>query len=233
MDGPFQSVDTRVSQPSEAATFPTVIGHNKENVMKSFRMMHVVLVVSLVGLTGTVRADTANLIPNGDFTDDMTGWAGGTWNADAGSPDGPSASFIGYGWMYQPAKVTAPPLVEGQQYRASFLAKLQSDDGNANDAVLYALTGTAANQVTITPTLDGTWRQYSIEFTASAADVGQAYEVGFLNGWGYQNHWDGATAQSTFGIDSVSFTAVPEPSTLALIGTALCGLLAYAWRKQK
>jgi hypothetical protein len=30
----------------------------------------------------------------------------------------------------------------------------------------------------------------------------------------------------------ISFTAVPEPSSIALIGSALVGLLAYAWRKR-
>jgi len=34
-------------------------------------------------------------------------------------------------------------------------------------------------------------------------------------------------------IDSVSVTAVPEPSTVALLTAGLMGLLAYAWRKWK
>lgn len=33
--------------------------------------------------------------------------------------------------------------------------------------------------------------------------------------------------------DSVTFYATPEPSTLALLGCGLFGLLAYAWRKRK
>ena len=37
------------------------------------------------------------------------------------------------------------------------------------------------------------------------------------------------------GVDAVTVTTsgVPEPSTLVLLGTALAGLLAYAWRKRK
>jgi hypothetical protein len=35
------------------------------------------------------------------------------------------------------------------------------------------------------------------------------------------------------GIDNLSISQVPEPSTLALLSAGLVGLLAYAWRKRK
>ena len=35
------------------------------------------------------------------------------------------------------------------------------------------------------------------------------------------------------GIDSVTVTATPEPSVMALLVTGLFGLLAYAWRKRR
>ena len=57
--------------------------------------------------------------------------------------------------------------------------------------------------------------------------------VAFLNSNGVLTGALGATGGSTFGIDNVRFSAVPEPSTFVLLGTGLFGLLAYAWRKRK
>jgi hypothetical protein len=42
-----------------------------------------------------------------------------------------------------------------------------------------------------------------------------------------------AESPMDFYLDDLSVTGVPEPSTIVLFGTALCGLVAYAWRKRK
>lgn len=77
--------------------------------------------------------------------------------------------------------------------------------------------------------------------TAGGSDVGtlsinhdndgwalNAFGITTLNFGAYRN--DGASLY----IDDLTYTsAIPEPSTLALLTTGLAGLLAYAWKKRK
>ena len=63
-----------------------------------------------------------------------------------------------------------------------------------------------------TPSLPFTWDSNTVNYIG----FGGAFKTG---------------AVST--IDNVSVSAIPEPSTLALLATGLIGLLAYAWRKRK
>ena len=82
----------------------------------------------------------------------------------------------------------------------------------------------------ISPVLTATWQEYSFQFTPTAAVTN--YSVAFLNSKQFVN---GNPPYVSFGIDSVSLTAVstPEPSALVLLGAGLLSLLAYAWRKRK
>jgi hypothetical protein len=207
-------------------------------MMKSYRVLGVVFVASLVCLVGAVRADTANWITNGDFSAGLAGWTsyGATGTSDtAGSPDGTSASLTGAGWLVSPA--LSSPMVEGQTYKVSFLAALLSANGYTNPEDTVMISNTDGSQGSVGwefPLVLNDWKPYSYQFTATAADVGIAAHVNFLNSL---NYWTGHTANSgapcAFGIDKVSFSAVPEPSTLVLLSAGLLGLLAYAWRKRK
>lgn len=69
----------------------------------------------------------------------------------------------------------------------------------------------------------------SFSYTATSAVGGHTLRL-IMNS---ESAGDGWVAYRT-GVDGVSVTTtVPEPSTCGLLGTALIGLLAYAWRKQK
>ena len=97
--------------------------------MKCFRLVRSVLVVSLVCLVGTVRAD---LVPNGDFTTDVSGWSATgvsmvTWVDVTGGRSIAGwrvRQFNGANWLYQPGCTTPPAFVAGQTYEFSFLAAL-------------------------------------------------------------------------------------------------------------
>lgn len=204
--------------------------------MKNYRVMGIVLAMLLVCLAGTVRAE--NLITNGNFDGGIgQGWWGtGSigWNP-TGGPDGGSAYVDGGVWFVSPE--TTSHLVAGQAYKVSFYAALLtdpvSDPPNPDARVLISNTdGSQGNVDNRFQLALNDWQQYNYQFTATAQDVTTAVHVNFLNSL---NQWTSHTGASPcrFGIDSVSLTAVPEPSTIVLLSLGLLGLSAYAWRKRK
>jgi hypothetical protein len=85
-------------------------------------------------------------------------------------------------------------------------------DGNYGCAEMgIAATGTTQSQ------------SYSGIVTLAAGD-----HIDFVVGYG-PDHWNG---QDMVGL-SATITEIPEPASLSLLGCALAGLLACAWRKRK
>jgi hypothetical protein len=182
------------------------------------------------GVIGCAGMATADLVPNGGFDTDLSGWlqAGpgeGGWGwydtPASGSPDGPGTVFLGAGdcWLYQPGCTTPPAFVAGQAYELSFLA---SGSGASVGTTLHADLTTGSGLHSTYVTLADHYQQYSLPFTATVADVGQPFQPAFLGVGGL-----------ILGVDSVRLNAVaPEPSALVLGIAGLLGLLAYAWRKR-
>ena len=68
---------------------------------------------------------------------------------------------------------------------------------------------------------------------ANGASTGLAYSVGTVHDRDNNALVFSTGLDRVFHLDMLAGPAVPEPSTIALIGTGLIGLLAYAWRKRK
>jgi hypothetical protein len=82
----------------------------------------------------------------------------------------------------------------------------------------------------------------SIEYNNFQGD-GWAYYTGTIFPWveakhrWFQQYWESSKTTALGGIPNgdawLIATAVPEPSSLALLGIATASLLAYAWRRQR
>jgi hypothetical protein len=218
--------------------------------MKSFTMILFVMALSLVCLTGTTRADTANLITNGDFaTGDWTGWtthmaAGVTGDSTDNAPNPPNCWLPGANtsWISQhifDTGTTDHVIAPGETYTLSFdSANINWDESisaNISGLLVYKQTSWAVLS-SWTVDMPGVaipdWQHHSFSFTAEA---GAAYIGGIL---AMEIDGDTGTLAGTHvGVDNISLTltpaATPEPGAFVLAGIGLLGLLAYAWRKRR
>ena len=174
----------------------------------------------LVGVNQSIQAQS--ILQNGGFeTGDFTGWNTVNKSEFLSVDDGSSSLFIPYDGSYyalfggsgdsiDQAVVTTPGAAYDISYslNASYATSdiLVSWDG----APLSSLTSYNSGQV------NNGWVNFDFQVTASSALTDLAFT--YNNG-------------PAMGIDDVSITSVPEPSTLALAGLGSLALLVLRHRR--
>jgi hypothetical protein len=210
--------------------------------MRSLTAVLFAMVLSLVCLAATTRADSTNLIANGTFDGgSLASWevtgAGGTVDPVLGG-----ICYMHGNSTDQIVQWDNTPIEAGMTYTLSFQAQGVSGDP-AKPANLFAElrwfdgehTAVLANSGTIplpaTADPAGIWVPVTLQFDTVA---GQPYVPGSVDG---MSVWIRSLPGDYFAVDNVSFTATatltPEPGALVILGVGLLSLLAYAWRKRK
>lgn len=193
------------------------------------------LIIAIAGILGATTPARANLILNGGFEagngEDAFNWDqtpvakrefGPAQNDvfDKGAPDHIMA-LEGGAFDTPDASQTVGGLLAGTTYRLAWDLTLRDliGDGNAASFIVFvnhgmgsgAVFSRAANQG---PSGWGSGARFSVDITAQDSD----FTITFS---GQQ-----AGQDTSWNIDNVSLTAVPEPGTLALLGLGLLGGLA-------
>lgn len=165
--------------------------------------------------SGKIAVATAYYNGDGEVSDS---WAATTLSGHAGVANEPNTSYIGF--------------------NAAITGTMDAETGICSEGggVVFSRTGTfdagtLAWTDTMSDDLRGTW--YSTANKVIGSTFATIYTTGAAPTYsgkvaiGYQG--------TTFTGDGniVTIVPVPEPSTIALLGCGLFGLLAYAWRKRK
>jgi hypothetical protein len=169
-------------------------------------------------------------------SDGFDGTDGDDANALGVLPNGGQVGLLesfparGANYLYVATQTTGHTIAAGEQYQLGFYYGAHKDTSVTWGAVIASLLDGSGNvigtQTFSTAPTPGTFLSATMTATATAGNsgmVGIRLETATPSS-GY--YWD--------PIDSVSlsYRAVPEPGTLALLAAGLLGLVAYAWRKR-
>lgn len=226
--------------------------------MNRFLCTACVLAVSGFFLMAACSAMAEPVTYTANFDSNIEGWDTGGDGPYYSATDGQSGGYAG-GIRNTSNPYLTPPTnsilygdlasnFHSNQIQFSYYLKnFGGSTGNGGSLIMFADSDTTPGWDTIWTWLPSDnsvpteWRQltWTVDTTASVAPAGWSLTTGsgsWADSWKnvkFWNFWSGGGSGSiNNGIDTVFVTAVPEPTTLMLVGMALAGLIAYAWKKR-
>lgn len=180
------------------------------------------LVISISGFDSGFSAASTISALEGEFTADSTNGVRLSSSLDV------SGTTAWYKYTLNSYADLIELLGTGSSYFSSYV-NLDSTTGSLSDNSALSRSGSDSSHMYTSYT--GNW--FTTD-SASMLGVGDVIAVAYV-ATGTNVSFSGQAFVAGQGTSNISFStsAVPEPSTLALLACGLFGLLAYAWRRRK